>query len=337
MNNTHDIGRLWPGWQIEGVLGTGPFGTVYLAHSLVCGRTVFAAVKVITMPPGREAVENAEKQGISRELLGTYFGKFKNDLAWELTMFRTISAPGIIPVDELAVQNNDPMGWTGYLRSGVYTPAQVYFEKTPPGADEARRLGLELCAALEACEEYGMVHGEIKPENLFVTDEGTFMLADFGIRRSLERAGTGIFVNRGEEFDAPEIRSGEREYSAASDIYSLGMLMLWTLRGGALPKSGAREKKYDDEPALEAVISKATAELPENRYGSAAALREELLRIPGSGKRTVRRAMAVATAIEAVKRNGGVIRPLPREKAQEEKPKRGLFGFIKAMRKGKKD
>ena len=332
MNKIPDIGRLWPGWQIEGLLGTGLFGTVYLARSQVYGRTVFAAVKVITVPPRNDAAENAEKQGVSRELLQTYFSKFKNDLSWELTMFRSIRAPGVIPVDELAVQDNEPFGWTGYLRTGVYTPMQVYFDKTPPSPEDAIRLGLELSSALGACEEYGMVHGEVKPKNVFVTDEGTFMLADFGIRRCLEKA--GIFGTSSDDFDAPEIRAGERKYSAATDIYSIGMLMMWAAYGGSLPVEKERGKLTELERDFAAIIKKATAKSPEDRYNSVAELRYDLLKVP-CGKRAVRRAMAMAAAIDAVKRNGGVIRAFQQEKADEEKKESKLKSFIKLFKKEK--
>lgn len=324
MSDVSDISRLWPGWEPDGLLGTGRFGKVYLAHTRLGGRTVFSAVKIITMPDGGEHIKDARDQGVHPELLRTYFGKFKNDLAWELTMFRTIGAPHAIPADEIAMQDGDGMGWTGYIRTGLYTPVSVYFDKAPSGRHDAVRLGTELCGLLAACEEYGMVHGEIRPENVFVTDEGTFMLSDFGVRRCLEKAGTGIFGITDSEFDAPEVRDGKRCYTASSDIYSLGRLMCWAAWGGSIPKGKSAVRPPNADPEFTEILKKATAKDPKDRYQSAAQLKADLKKLPGE-KRAVRRAMAIASAMEAVKRNGGVIRPAPKPDTPEERPKRGIL------------
>lgn len=324
MSNASDISKLWPGWEPDGLLGTGPFGKVYLAHTRIGGRTVFAAVKIITMPNSEEAIKDAEKQGVHPELLRTYFGKFKNDLSWELTMFRTINAAHVISADEIAVQDSDNMGWTAYIRTGLYTPISVYFEKARPTWHDAVRMGMELCDALEACEEYSMVHGEIKPENVFVTDEGTFMLSDFGVRRCIEKAGSVIFGASDNEFDAPEVKDGKRSYTAASDIYSLGKLMCWAACGGSFPKGKNAYKFSDADPEFAKILKKALAKAPEERYQSAAQMKADLKKI-GKERRTVRRAMAIACAMDVVKRNGGVIRPVPKQEIPEEKQKSGII------------
>ncbi|MGM9521466.1 MAG: protein kinase, partial [Oscillospiraceae bacterium] len=303
-----DINRVWPEWQVEGVLGSGAFGTVYLIRRTVDDNTVFAAAKVIKVPPADEAVENAEKLGISRDLLSTYFGKFKNDLNWELTMFRTVSSQHLAVIDDLEVEDaSGGPGWFGYIRTGLYTPLSVYFEKSPSTQEDAARLGSELCQALDACGEYSMVHGEIKPENVMVTDAGGFVLTDFGVRRCLEKAGTGIFGAMESDYEAPELGE-DRKYTPAADIYSLGMVMCYTANGGTLPENRSPDMIKDIDKGLAAVIKKATAADPAERYQSAAEMRAAIARLP-LGKKSPRRAMAAAAAFDAVKRNGGAIRP----------------------------
>ena len=106
-----DLNKVMPGWETEGVLGSGTFGTVYLIRNAESG--AFSALKVIKMPPTRDAVENAVKLGIGRDLLTTYFGKFKNDLTWELTMYKTVKSPALAPVEDLVTVDNEGPGWTG--------------------------------------------------------------------------------------------------------------------------------------------------------------------------------------------------------------------------------
>ncbi len=58
--NEKSIGKVFEGWETDGVLGSGTFGTVYLAHTSVENMPVYGAVKVIKIPPNDEAILNAE-------------------------------------------------------------------------------------------------------------------------------------------------------------------------------------------------------------------------------------------------------------------------------------
>ncbi len=313
---SEELEKVMPGWHTEGVLGSGAFGTVYLARQDdKDGDGAFCALKVIRVPPQREAVDNAVKLGIGLDLLSTYFGKFKNDLTWELTMYKTVKSVHLAPVEEFAAVDYDGPGWTGYIRTGIYTPIGVYYEKTPPTPEDAARMGLELSSALETLEHYAMIHGEIKPENVMVTDAGSFVLTDLGLRRCLEKAGSGIFGTEEDGFEAPELGQ-DRTCTAQTDIYSLGALMCWAANGGSMPPNRDPGLIRDIDPALEAVIRKAMAADPAQRYTSASQLRQELERT-GLGKKPARRAMAAAAAFDAVKRNGGAVKARP---AAQERP-----------------
>ncbi|MGE3842979.1 MAG: serine/threonine-protein kinase [Vicinamibacterales bacterium] len=111
-------------------------------------------------------------------------------------------------------------------------------------AREAAVIGLDLCRALAAVHQAGLVHGDIKAHNVMREDGGRTVLMDFGAGRdltpdsgrsmSLDTAGTPLYL-------APEVFAGERQ-SRATDIYSLGVL-LFHLVSGAYPVEGAT---YDD-------------------------------------------------------------------------------------------
>ncbi len=296
-----DLSKVMNGWTQEGILGSGAFGTVYLARNTETG--AFSAVKVIKTPPGREAVDNALKLGIGQELLSTYFGKFKNDLSWELTMYKTVKSQHLETVEDIITVDADGPGWTGYIRKGIYTPMAVYFDKAPATQEDAARLGVEIASALDALAQYTMVHGEVKPENIFVSDTGEFVLGDYGVRRCLEKAGSGIFSAEEDGFEAPEVGQ-DRLYTARSDIYSLGALMAYTANGCQMPPNRDPGAIRDLDPAFAAIIKKTMAADPKERYQTAMQLKLELQRLT-LGKKPPRRAMAAAAAFDAVKRNGG--------------------------------
>lgn len=300
------IGDVFTGWETDGILGSGPFGTVYLAHCLVENKPVYAAVKVVRTPPRQEAIDAAKKMGVSGDLLKTYFNKFKNDLNWELTMYGTVSSPNLVKPDAVTMQDAPEAGWTGYIRTPVYTPMNTYFEKVESGSEDAARLGAELCSALEALGEYGMVHGEIVPENVLVSDTGSFLLADYGVKRCLEKAGAGLFGLTASDYEAPELRSDEKKYTAASDIYALGILMSYVANNCQMPQNG---EIANLDPKLAAIIRKATARNPEDRYASATLMREDIAKTElYANRRPQRRAVAAASAFDSVKKNGGTIR-----------------------------
>jgi len=277
---------VFPGFSCLGLLDEDAFGKVYLAEKTENGKSEYAAVKVVPVPAGDDAVQSALSLGISEDLLKLYFDRFKNDLNWELTMFRSISSSAIAPCDEAVfTDNEDGLGWIGYIRTKLYTPLSVYFRKKKVSADEAVRLGLGVLSAIEILGNYGMVHGGICPENIKVDDSGNYVLTNFGIRRCLKKAGSNLFYGLTEKYDAPETKNGGR-YTNASDIYSLGMTLLEL----------TKDEEGNVPPSLAEIIETATAEKPEQRYHGAFEMKAALMKIAPEIS-DIRRADAVAYAL----------------------------------------
>ncbi len=333
-----NLQNVWSGWRTEGEMGRGTFGRVYLARGDGDAGAAYAAVKVIKMPPEEVSLEAVRSLGIGDDLLRTYFDKFKNDLAWELTMFKTVRSPNLVAAEETElVDDESGAGWTGYIRMPLYTPAAAYFARIAPDEGDAVNIGRDIGAALAACESFGMAHGDVKPENVMVSDAGGYALADYGIKKSLEKAGSGLFKTEMGDFDAPELAS-ERKYTPASDVYSLGMLMMWAANGGALP-SGRNPALVKADEGLMAVIRKAVAYEPAQRYQSAAQLLADLNALPVV--KAPRRAVAAAAAVEAVRRTAreqtaGQTPPAPEEApvrsaAEEAERERKKKRFLKLM------
>ena len=150
------------------------------------------------------------------------------------------------------------------------------------GADELVRVCIELCQALKAIHGAGLVHRDIKAQNVMRDDSGRIVLGDFGTGRELdnvsgELAGTPLYI-------APEIFTGHPA-SSRSDIYSLGVL-LYHLATGTFPVRGAsidlvrdahrrggrtmlRDARPDLPGALSSVIDRASSIDPEMRFQSA--------------------------------------------------------------------
>jgi serine/threonine protein kinase len=132
--------------------------------------------------------------------------------------------------------------------------------------DEATGLATQVCAGLEHAHDMGLVHRDIKPQNLLLRADGVLKIADFGIARAVEGTplteagtvlGTAVYLS-------PEQASGEH-VSPAADIYSLGAVM-YELLAGQPPFSS--EKNL---PAL--VLRKRTGRVP--------SLRDSVPELPG--------------------------------------------------------
>jgi hypothetical protein len=166
--------------------------------------------------------------------------------------------------------------------------------KLPPRV--AAGVALQIATALEAAHQRGIVHRDVKPENVLVTEEGDVKVADFGIARAAEAtAVTATSTVLGSvRYLSPEQASGG-EVGPASDLYSLGVV-LYEMLSGEVPFEAhnpiATAMRHltqvpappcEFEPripaALEAVTLKLLEKDPADRYPSAEALAEDLERL----------------------------------------------------------
>ena len=109
-----------------------------------------------------------------------------------------------------------------------------YTEKHKMSEKDVLRLGFDICTALEVCSKKGIIHRDIKPDNIFVDEYGKFKLGDFGVARQLERSLNGMSRKGTYSYMAPEVYR-EEHYDGRADIYSLGMVMYKLLNNNRDP------------------------------------------------------------------------------------------------------
>lgn len=161
----------------------------------------------------------------------------------------------------------------------------------------AINLGAQVLEALSHAHEKGIIHRDVKPQNIIVNPRGRAKLADFGIARNAESTTvtfTGANVLGSVHYLSPEQAKG-RQVTVESDIYSMG-ITLYEMVTGRLPFEGETSvsvalKHLQEEivppimhnptlpPALNDVIMKATRKQPSLRYRSAKEMRQDLLRV----------------------------------------------------------
>ncbi|HEX7133562.1 MAG TPA: serine/threonine-protein kinase, partial [Iamia sp.] len=193
-----------PGYEVERELGRGGFAVVYRANQPKLRRTV--ALKVLTnVDPSDEDAKRrfeAECQAIG-------------SLSWHphvVTVYDAGQTEEGLPF--LAMEN---------LPSGSLQAKLA--DHGPAPWEEVLRVTVQMCDALGAAHQAGILHRDIKPANVLTSRIGDYKLADFGIARfgDTQRTATGVITGT-VAYTAPEVLRGARA-SAASDIYALGAML----------------------------------------------------------------------------------------------------------------
>lgn len=288
--------EVWPQWRIERELGAGSFGRVYEIRRQDIGGEYRAALKLIRIPQSENEIRDIMTEGMDQESATEYFRGIMEELVREFSMMERLKGNTNIVTyeDHAVVPHREAPGWDILIRMELLTPLTQYMEGRAMGGQDAVRLGIDICRALELCGKYKIIHRDIKPENIFVSDFGDFKLGDFGVARTAERTMAGMSKKGTYTYMAPEVYKGEA-YNATVDLYSLGIVlyrMLNDYRAPFLPAYpnpitfGDREKAQEMRmtgaafPAaahagerMNALLRRACAFLPADRFASAAEMR----------------------------------------------------------------
>src|SRR4029077_16503087 len=191
------------------LIGRGGMGAVYKARDTELDRVV--ALKLIRP----ELAKNPE-----------VLRRFKQ----ELILARQVTHKNVIRIFDLGQSEGTRFITMDFVEGQDLRALLLEQGKFPP--DKAARLMLQICRALEAAHAEGVIHRDLKPQNIMVSSEGRVYVMDFGIARSAYLPGmtqTGALVGT-PEYMSPEQARGEK-LTERSDIFSLGVIFYELLTG----------------------------------------------------------------------------------------------------------
>ncbi|MBW3539779.1 MAG: serine/threonine protein kinase, partial [Planctomycetes bacterium] len=281
-----NVGKAFGRYEILECLGQGAMGSVYKARDSQLDRLV--AIKVPRFAAGEDPT-----------LLERFYREARAAAA--------LSHPNICPVHDVGEIDGTHYISMGYV-DGRPLSDFVRPDK-PPQERQAAAAVRKLALALEEAHRHGVVHRDLKPDNVMVDGRGNPVVMDFGLAlRSTSE--DNVRVTRAGQimgtpaYMSPEQVDGDSErVGPASDVYSLGV-MLYELLTGRLPFDGSlasvlaqivagspqppTEHRPGLDPRLEAVCLKMMAADPQARYPSMKAVADaltEYLQAPASGSR----------------------------------------------------
>lgn len=255
-------------YELVRKLGAGAGAIVFHAHDRLLG--VDVAIKVL-LPDGIYVQTAAQSDG---------------DLRAEARRCLGLTHPNIVRV--YTYERDDH--WEFLVMELVDGEDLVKFRARQPrqrvAPPETVRIGIACLDALAYAHEHGILHNDVKPGNILIDRRGSIRLCDFGLSRLAEAEVQRDLIAGSPVYMAPERIRG-RAGDGRSDLYSLAAT-LYTILAGA-PPFGREEDlamaghlahdmpANDDIPApLDRILRKAMAKQPEDRYGSARAMRDAL-------------------------------------------------------------
>ncbi len=231
-----DLTNVWPEWQAVEKVGEGSYGKVYRCVREEFGIQSVCAIKAISLPQNDGGVETMRFEGMSEAASWAYLNELVKDFTNEIKVMEMLKgAPNVVSVENYKiVKRTKSLGWDIFIRMEFLQTFPDYTEKHRLSENDVLRLGLDICTALEVCARKGIIHRDIKPDNIFVDDYGKFKLGDFGVARQLERSLNGMSRKGTYSYMAPEVYR-EEHYDGRADIYSLGMVMYKLLNNNRDP------------------------------------------------------------------------------------------------------
>lgn len=324
----------FPGWETVRCIGSGSSGKVYeIKKKDEYGGDFHCALKVITVPATQEEYDEM-KSTMTEYSMRAKLREQVEEISNEYRLMGELRGhPNIVNCeDQMIVPHDDDMGWDIYIRMELLTSLTDYVHDNGITAGEVVRLGKDICSALELCDKYGIIHRDIKPQNIFVSKYAAFKLGDFSVAKETELHSASDKVGT-YSYMAPEVYM-RKGYTASVDIYSLGMVLYWLLNEKRTPFlplppntptndeiADAQLKRYKGEPvpppkngntALKKVTQTACAFKPEERYATPTEMKKAL-ELAASGK-------VMSTVSPALEETVRETSPIPQRQRQTPTP-----------------
>jgi tRNA A-37 threonylcarbamoyl transferase component Bud32 len=265
-------------YKIKGKIGEGGMATVYLAYDVALDRDV--AIKVLRIDPRRKLGAEAKNEILLR-------------FQQEAQAAARLNHPNIVSIFHVGKRRNQHFivmeylkgqSFAQLLKSGKALPLPLLLKKMT-----------QVCSGLDFAHQTGVIHRDIKPDNIILLDDGTVKVTDFGIARIED---SELVKTKDETFMgtiyycSPEQFKEFSKVDNRSDIFSLGVVLYqlitrrlpftgstpWEVMNSIITSDPVPPKRINPEipMKLETIVLKALSKMPEHRFQTAREFKDAL-------------------------------------------------------------
>lgn len=230
-------------------------------------------VKIISIPASQTQLDALLLTGAypDTDSARNYFKDLASDIETEVhSMQQLARIEGFLPFEGCqVVPMEDGTGYQVYLVSTYQRTLEKKFSREPMTHLSAVNLGLDLCAALAVCRKAGLLYTDLKPSNVYVTDDKEYRIGDLGFVNLSSLAYASLPNKYRSSYTAPELSDPFAPLNTTIDIYAVGLILYQAYNNGQLPTLGADgvlpPPEFADYEIAE-IILKACATDPANRW-----------------------------------------------------------------------
>jgi len=205
-------------------------------------------LKIITIPASQVKLEALLLTGAyaTKADAKKYFESLVSDVENEAQVLRHLAKlEGFHAYDDYQVvpmEENEGVGFHIYLLSPYKRSLSKFFATKPMTHLGAVNLGIDLCAAMTVCRQVGCYYIDLKPDNIFISDDGKYRVGDLGFipKSSLKYA--SLPDKYRSSWTAPEVEDAWSTLSSTMDIYAIGLILYQAYNNGQLPFEGSAPK-----------------------------------------------------------------------------------------------
>jgi serine/threonine protein kinase len=269
------IGEKILGYTVDEKIGTGGFGTVYKVSKTNVSGTYIRALKHISIPSQKQYLDVLNSMGGDYSKADDYFSDILKEIVNEIQILSSLSESGTKNIvryyENDIVESNSPKKYDIYILMEYLTPFTEYMYKNELKVSDVLKLGKDILKALISCHENNVIHRDIKDDNIFISNDGEYKLADFGVSKMISDRSRAESMKGTPNFIAPEVYLGNGKYDETVDIYSLGIVLYRLLnksRNPFLPDFPSTYNSSDEDLAFEKRMKGEKPELPYDAQNS---------------------------------------------------------------------
>ncbi len=278
----------WAEWSLKSVLENGTFGIVYHAFLANSKSANPAAIRHISVPASQEEIDVVVNKGINSDTnaLNVFFDNVSDEYVNQISAICQVKDSNIVLYEDVKKQKKiNGIGFDVFIRTELLQSLPEHMKSRVIDDSEIVHIGTDICTAISRCSTKGIIHREISPSNIFVSNTKDYKLGNFEVSViNPETNSTRRF------YYAPELFIDEPVFNEQTEVYALGITLYCLLNKDLFPfltayskddnnaaeLSNARRINGERIPApangsskLQEIVLKAIEYLPENRYKTA--------------------------------------------------------------------